>query len=216
MLIPKNFKKGEIKTIVFDFGNVILDLDIPHCINEFVKLGAGAGTMNEAHKLFIDQERGEYKQAGFLAALRSHAPQNAPEVSDEQLLAAWNSLLHKPIDPRRIALINQLRADGYRLVLLSNTNDIHREFFFNKFFEEMGINLDALFDKTFFSDLLHCRKPEPQIYKLVNENARLVPAQTLFIDDKAENTEGAAKIVGWHTHTLAVGKETILDLFEEK
>ncbi len=50
----------------------------------------------------------------------------------------------------------------------------------------------------------------------MNENARLVPAQTLFIDDKAENTEGATKIVGWHTHTLAVGKETILDLFEEK
>lgn len=213
MLTPKNFKPGEIKTIVFDFGNVILDLDIPHCIGEFVKLGARPENTSEKDPLFERQERGEYPRESFFAALRSRAPEGCPEVTDEQLAAAWNSILHKPADPRRVALLNQLRADGYRLILLSNTNDIHREFFFNKFFEEMGVELDKFFDKTFFSDKLRCRKPEPLIYKIVTEEARLVPATTLFIDDKAENTAAAEKYAGWRTHTISVGNETILDLF---
>ncbi|MCR5183964.1 MAG: HAD family phosphatase [Opitutales bacterium] len=223
MLIPANFKKSEIKALVFDLGNVIADLDVPHLIGQIRSLGVidevfGANPQRilEEHDAFYqDIERGVYKRESFLKALRSRTSDGVPAVSDGALIDAWNSVLHKPLDPRRIELLHNLRADGYRLFLLSNTNDIHREFFTRKFFDELGIELETLFDKTFYSDVLRCRKPERAIYEHVAREARLVPAETLFIDDKEENCRAARQFAGWHTHTLAVGTETVRDLFVE-
>ena len=124
--------------------------------------------------------------------------------------AAWDALLGD-FDPARIALLRELRS-RCRIFLLSNTNPQHRETILRRFSEQIGGDMNALFEQAFYSDLLRCVKPNREIYEKVEKLAGLVPAETLFIDDKEENV-AAARECGWRAYRLDPAKETILDLF---
>jgi putative hydrolase of the HAD superfamily len=51
-----------------------------------------------------------------------------------------------------------------------------------------------LFTTRFYSFMLGVRKPEPRIYELALADAQIAPARALFVDDRAENIEGAARV----------------------
>ena len=90
----------------------------------------------------------------------------------------------------------------YQLFLLSNTNSIHlREF--NKIFasEIPGASLDSYFTKTYYSHLIHRRKPDYLTYQFVLDDAGIGGEETLFIDDSIQNIVGA-KEAGVSTHLL--------------
>lgn len=91
---------------------------------------------------------------------------------------------------------------------------MHRETFLRRFSEQIGGEMDSLFERTFYSDLLRCVKPDHEIFEKVERLAELVPAETLFIDDNAKNV-AAARECGWHAYRLVPGKESLLDLFVE-
>jgi putative hydrolase of the HAD superfamily len=59
------------------------------------------------------------------------------------------------------------------------------------------------------------KKPEPEIFTSLIKKHDLSPSRTLFIDDKKENTD-IAESLGLHVWNLQVGKEDIVDLFEQK
>ena len=70
---------------------------------------------------------------------------------------------------------------------------------------------DDLFHKAYFSFDLHLLKPNPEVYEFVINQHGLIPAETLFLDDKAENIE-AAKKLGIITYQLTK-PERIRDIF---
>lgn len=202
----------QIKDIVFDFGGVLLDIDINLTLEAFRKLditgvkGADIHPMNSG--LFLDLELGLISTAEFVDGIRKCSKD--ADLSDQQILEAWNALL-LDYDIRRFELLEKLR-ENYGVYLLSNTNLPHRENFIAKFESETGRNLEAYFDKVFYSDVMHMRKPDVEIYQSLLDQTGLDPRTTLFIDDNAHNLVGANE-VGIHTYHLAK-PETVLDLFE--
>jgi glucose-1-phosphatase len=79
----------------------------------------------------------------------------------------------------------------YRLVLLSNTNELHALHFRQQFAETL-----AHFDALVLSHEVGLRKPCADIYAHCHKIAGATPRQCLFIDDIPANIE-AARACGW-------------------
>jgi putative hydrolase of the HAD superfamily len=108
-------------------------------------------------------------------------------------------LIHYP--PAKFDLLKKLRGQ-YKIFALSNINDLHAtaidKYVIEKFREP---HMASYFDHSYYSHEVGHRKPEKAIYDMVIQNENLRPAETLFIDDKLENTNAAAAL-GIKVHHL--------------
>ncbi len=71
------------------------------------------------------------------------------------------------------------------------------------------------FDAFYFSQEIHLRKPNSDIYNFVLDKHKINPTESLFIDDTKENTDSAKKL-GIHTWNIIPKKEDVVDLFNIK
>ncbi len=187
----------KIKNIVFDLGNVLVDLDFAKSQRAFATVLGQELEMDTYSKatasLFKKFELGQVSSEAFLAQLRAATQQ---PVEDARLIAAWNAML-VGIKAARFPMLRELKKH-YRLFVLSNTNEIHREWIFTHVATVHGI-LDFqtnYFEKIYCSDQLQLRKPDRAIYDFVLQDAQLVAGETLLIDDKEENIDMAI-LAGW-------------------
>lgn len=205
---------NEVDNLIFDLGNVLLDVNIQTTIAEFQSLGITGfdpATISPHNQgLFLDQELGHVTREQFIAGIQSFV-QGDRMPSQDEILAAWNRML-QPYDFRRFELIDRLKSD-YRIFLLSNTNEEHHIYFEEVFARENpeGRSFESYFEQIFYSDLMHLRKPDPEIYRQTIIQAGIDPSRTLFIDDNAANI-ASAREVGLQTYLL-LKPETVLDLF---
>jgi len=173
-----------IRNIIFDFGGVIVDLDKQRCLQAFQKLGlkdiASYVSEHRCEDLFFDMEIGRIGVEEFCQEARRITNSN---VSDEQIIWAWNELLGD-IAPWKIERLKELKKH-YRLFLLSNTNPIH--------WHKCDKELDGIFEKAFLSYELHLSKPSEEIFREVIKQAGVKPEETIFFDDSTANCEAAAK-----------------------
>lgn len=186
--------KAEIKNIIFDWGGVITDLHLEATKRAFVALGMtifDEGVPHHAHdELFIPLETGKITPREFRSRIRRFAP---TEISDTQIDTAWNAMLGV-LPEDRWSLLDKVRKH-YRTFLLSNTNAIHLDYYFNYLMGIYGtFGYTHLFEKSYFSHILGMRKPNADIFEFVRDDAGLLPHETLFIDDFAENIESAAQL----------------------
>ncbi|MCZ8285071.1 MAG: HAD-IA family hydrolase, partial [Bacteroidia bacterium] len=124
---------------------------------------------------------------------------------DDLMLEAWNAmLLDFPL--HRLELLKALKSK-YRLFLLSNTNETHVREFEASLLNSQGYqNLEPFFEKVYYSCRMGMRKPDTEIFDYVLKENKLVPEETLFIDDTIHHIEGALK-TGIQAHLLPKGKE---------
>ena len=207
-------KNDKIKNIIFDLGDVILNIDVPVASLSFAKLsGREQQEILDLFKekdLFRQFETGQLDENGFRNYIREILI--FPDWTDEMIDTAWNSLL-LDIPTERIELLQNLRKH-YKLFLLSNTSSIHITQV-NKILEAAtGIKkLDDLFDKVYLSYEMGLMKPAAKIYQQVLDREGLVAEETLFLDDNLANIEGAA-ILGIETiHVLK--PTTILEYLKD-
>jgi FMN phosphatase YigB (HAD superfamily) len=202
-----------IKNIVFDYGNVIFNLDFFKGQQAWDALGIKNSDKFYGHKLqdpvFDAFERGEITPADF----RNHIRQKTgnPQLTDQQIDHAWNSML-LGIPQGNHQLLLQLKSK-YRTFLLSNINAIHYDYIMNYLKTEFGFDdNEHLFEKTYYSHLAGKRKPDVAIFEqVINEN-NLNPSETLFIDDSPQHLESAKKL-GIQTY-LMTAPDTIQQLFK--
>ncbi len=205
---PKDFPN-----IIFDLGGVILNLDYSRTISAFAQLGVRDFQSSYSQLLqtglFDDYERGEITSQDFRDGIRKAFK---IEVSDTQIDTAWNAML-LDLPNERLELLREL-GKAKRIVLLSNTNEIHIRQFSKALSLEHGLSdLSGYFLKLYYSFEMGMRKPEQRIFQHVLDEQGFDPSETLFIDDSPQHIEGARK-VGLHVYHLQVEKgETILDLF---
>jgi glucose-1-phosphatase len=197
-----------IDTIIFDFGDIFINLDKQATIDGLQRLGLTSWN-EDLDRLNISFEKGEISRDNFLLAIQKHIP----NATIEEILAAWNAvLLDFPL--HRLEFL-QLLSQKYRLFLLSNTDAIH----INHFEQREGTSLYSdfyqCFEKVYFSYEMGMRKPDSEIYKTLLRQHELSPKRTLFIDDKKENTD-AAKALGLEVWNLQVGQEDVVELFDKK
>lgn len=197
-----------IKTIIFDFGDVFLNLDKAATARELQQLEISHFSEEMLQKN-REYEKGLITSEEFIESYCS----NFPQLTSEAFQRSWNAIL---IDfpKHRLEFLKKLKNEGnYKLILLSNTNHIHIDWVKENIdcFEEFR----ACFDAFYLSQEINLRKPDPEIYEFVLEQHDLNPEETLFIDDTAENTEAAAKL-GIHTWNIDPVNEDITELFTAK
>jgi len=175
-----------IQSIVFDLGNVIINLKqentwweedvFPYFDAANIKQLMGKG-------LFLDYETGVLDDDTFRRELHMTRKYDSDlNVVDN----AWNALL-LDIPPERIQLLEKLSMK-YDLYLLSNTNNIHLTYIRNLSNSALGFDLfQQFFTACFFSHEMGLRKPDKAIYESAWLQAGISPAHSLFLDDKIEN-----------------------------
>ena len=204
---------GKIRNLLFDLGNVLMDIDIHRTVEAFKALRIEGLAEKDIHPhqkdFFLQLELGAISPDEFIAILRRTYPV-AADVTDAQLWDAWNALL-LDFEPRRFELLRRLRPQ-YRIFLLSNTNLPHRQCFLERFRRQMGTDFESYFDKCYYSDALRMRKPDPGIYRYVLQDAGIEAQETFFIDDNACNFPGA-EALGLNCCHLTRDRH-VCDLFE--
>ena len=197
-----------ITTIIFDFGDIFINLEKEAQIAAFKKLG-----LNEPKPDLIAQndlfEKGKITDEEFLKSFHNHIP----NATLEDIKTAWNTIIGDfPL--YRLEFL-QLLKNKYRLFLLTNTDEIH----INQFEQNVGISFFSdfyqCFEKVYYSYEMGMRKPDLQIFSTLLNKHNLLPKNTLFVDDKKNNTDAAASL-GIHVWNLEVGKEDVTDLFKQK
>ena len=204
-----------IKNIIFDYGNVIFNIDFKKVQQAFRDLGVRDVEDFFDHKkqdpVFDLLDRGEISNAGFRDRIRELT--HKPELTDTQIDNAWNSIfINTPAE--YIDLLKKVK-EKYRTFLLSNTNAIHQIFFTGYIKKNFDLDSnDALFEKVYYSHLVGKRKPDANIFEQVLNENNLNPAETLFIDDSPQHLETAKKL-GLHTF-LMTAPDTITKFFHRE
>jgi glucose-1-phosphatase len=195
-----------LKNIVFDLGNVILNLDFDASIRAFQKLGLNSEVVNReqayADPIFYELETGKTTPEEFRERVRKIL--NNPGATDQQIDDAWCAMI-RDIPAKRVGMVKEL-ARNYKVYLFSNTNAIHIKRLHNEFREMHGIEFSSLFVKDFYSHELRERKPDLASYTKVIELSEIIPEETLFVDDLEKNISGAEK-AGLKTFWLKNGME---------
>jgi len=200
-----------IKNIIFDLGNVLLNLDLGATRDAFKKLGLSADVVTPeqayADPAFYRFEVGHITPGEFRNSIRSIL--NNPNLADRQIDDAWCAML-LDMPHQRVQLLKKLNKK-YRLYLFSNTNAIHVHRLHLEFREVHGMALSSLFEKNYYSHQIHARKPHAEAYQKVLELSKIKPEESLFIDDLKKNIEGAAE-AGMKTFWLQKEME-VTDIF---
>jgi putative hydrolase of the HAD superfamily len=179
-----------ITTIVFDFGNVIGFFDHRRAAR---KLAAHSGVPEQAFipllynpELEEAYESGRMSSAEFLQRVRQAT---GVDCSDELLGSAYSDIFW-PNDAV-CSLVPRLRT-GYRLLLGSNTTELHAQRFRDEFWETL-----QHFDHLVLSFEIGVRKPRAGFFEHCQRHAGVQAAECLFIDDLTANVDGA-RACGWH------------------
>ncbi len=204
-----------IKNIIFDYGNVIFLLDFQKLKDGWNSIAISNPDVFFSHgvqdPIFDAFDKGHVTAAQFRDFIREKS--GRPELKDDEIDAAWNSLL-LGVDKgthETLAALNK----KYRIFLLSNINPIHYEYIMNYLKDEFGFESnDHLFEKTYYSHLIGLRKPDSAIFEKVLKENMLKPEETLFIDDIAANLE-PAKALGIQTFMMKA-PDTVQDFIKRE
>lgn len=180
-----------IKNIIFDIGNIVAYYDLEEALNVFAK--------NEEEKKFIIDNivnSPEWSGLGLvdigllswddiIKIIQDRTNNTHDELIEDYCHKHYNYLI---VQESMLNLIKDLRNKGYKVYLLSNTNEDSVNYMKNSgLFESVdGYVLSYLENKV---------KPNQGIYKTLINRYNLLPEESIFIDDRLDNCE-TAKLLG--------------------
>jgi glucose-1-phosphatase len=193
--------------IVFDLGNVLLPFDYNILIGKLNKIENNLGEnfmeyYKNNYNLHRSFEKGEISEEDFIERML----QVLGNRIDKEKFCNYFSEIFK-VSEDVISLLPKLKKN-YTVVLLSNTNSIHKKYGW-KHYEFL-----KYFDKLFLSHEIGAYKPEEKIYKAVENFTKKPPSEHIFIDDVPEYVEGAKKM-GWDAVQF-ISYEKLLDDLKER
>lgn len=195
-----------IKNIIFDFGDIFINLDKQATYEAMAALGV-AEISDEMIHVSHQYEKGLITTENFIEFF--HDRFHIPKID---LINAWNAVL-LDFPERRLEFLKEISASKkYRLFLLSNTNDLHIKWVQHSLGDKFYNEFKNCFEQFYLSHEINFRKPDSEIYEFVLNENNLIAEETLFVDDLEENTEEAHKL-GIHVWNLIPGKEEVTSLF---
>jgi len=174
-----------VAAVLVDLGNVLVHVDTERTVKRLVEL---SGQPREIVRKvaygpgYVAVNRGDISWQQFAEGLAS---QLGIRSSLEAVADAWRASLypyHEVID-----IIGAL-VPRYRLLLLSNTDEVHFEY------SRRIVPVLERFDGFIISCRVRSMKPEPRIYQEALLWADCAPGQCLFIDDLEANVRSAAEL----------------------
>lgn len=196
----------QIKNLIFDVGNVLLDYRWNQMLLDYglsEEEAAVAGPLFFEHELWKELDLGNLSIEEVIVLYEKALPRYAG-------LIRW-FLTHLELMPLpRYDVwekVHVLKEKGYRIYLLSNYND---DFFR---IHTKGASFLEDIDGKVVSYEIHKIKPNPEIYEYLLEKYDLNPAECVFFDDREENTR-TAETLGIRSYTIT-SKEYLLSLLDE-
>lgn len=174
--------------LIFDFGNVVGFFDyLRACERLAGHLGMSGIDLRDRlidrgfPGLLAEFESGQIGPESFAARVMELSGLRLPY---DDFIRAWEDIFWPNESVGR--LIELLKENGYPLYLGSNTNVLHATFYRRQF----AGTLD-LFDGFIFSHEVGHMKPAREFFDACVRMAGVAPGSCVFIDDIAENIEGA-------------------------
>lgn len=187
-----------IKTIFFDLGGVIITLDQQQAVARFEALGVtDAARQLDPYKqsgIFGDLEGGKIDAETFR---RSISDMVGRQVTEQECCHAWQGYA-KEVPQRNLDMLCQLRDEGYRLVLLSNTNPYMMAWVDSDGFDGHGHSIRYYMDACYLSYQMQVMKPDESFFRQVLMKEKVFPHEVLFVDDGPRNVAAASQI-GFNT-----------------
>ncbi|MBI3307726.1 MAG: HAD family phosphatase [Candidatus Omnitrophica bacterium] len=193
----------KIRAVIFDLGNVLLNYDAYKAAKRFAKQ-CKVPLLNVWIHFFTSPTEKAYTRGEISSyAFYRHAKQSLRFPVDYKTFKHyWNDIFWE--NEGMDEVLRKLKKH-YPLYLISNTNQMHFDHVKEKF------RILRHFKKTFPSHEMGARKPDPEIYLKVLKKARLLPQETVFIDDVEKFVEGARK-VGMHAIRFRHREQLLRDL----
>ena len=195
----------QIKNLIFDVGNVLLEYRWNQMLLDYglsKEEAAVAGPLFFEHDIWKELDYGNISVEEVICLYEKALPQYAG-------LIRWflTNLELMPIARKDVwEKVHALKQKGYKIYLLSNYN--------KDFFDTHTKGADFLndIDGKVVSYEIHKIKPDPAIYEYLLEKYDLKPEESVFFDDRLENTEAAEKL-GIKSYTIT-SKEYLLDVLD--
>ncbi len=181
---------GEIDTVIFDLGGVLIDWSPYHLYRKLFDSDAEIARFLEEIDLF-NWLRGVDADQGFrrgVEELSARLPQHAALI--EAYWHRWAETLNGSLDDS-LAIVSELKAQDIPLYVISN--------WASETWHHATDRFEFLdwFDSVVVSGLEGVAKPDPEIFNLACRRYALAPEQCVFIDDMAINVE-SARHLGFH------------------
>ncbi|MGB2231790.1 MAG: HAD-IA family hydrolase [Flavobacteriaceae bacterium] len=177
-----------IKTLIFDFGDVFINLNKSNFNKQMNNVFGDISKNQTLLNLLNDYETGNINTEAFVKTLKKYNN----SYSKDSIIKLWNSII-ADFPYYRVEFLKNLKATSdYKMILLSNTNELHINFikehvsFFNEF--------KSCFDKFYLSHEIKLRKPNKEIFHFVLKSNNISAEETLFIDDTLEHINTASKL----------------------
>ena len=195
-----------IKVILFDLGNVLVDLDFRPATERIS--GFCSKNPDEILKFFFNSEltnsfeKGElsaeefYKQAKDMLGLK---------LGYESFVPIWNEIFFFSSKNRAVYHVANRLKKNYRIGLLSNTNILHYRHIKDNF------PIFNVFEKLFLSFEIGAVKPDKIIYRKVVKELGVLPENIFYTDDRPELVNSAAGL-GIKSFIFTNAEQLIKDL----
>ena len=115
------------------------------------------------------------------------------ELTYQDCCYAWQGYVGE-VPERNLVALDKLRREGYRLILLSNTNPFMMEFILSGRFDGKGRSLAQYVDTMYLSYQMKVMKPDETFFRRVLMSEKIIPSETLFVDDGPRNVAAASQI----------------------
>lgn len=192
-----------LKALIFDLGGVIVPLDFPRGY-QLMAERCGLPVEEVRRRLadlniVVPYESGEVESAEFIDRVCTTL---GIRMNEDEFMVFWSNIFGAAtLLPE--SLFESLKG-RYRLVLLSNTNDLHWRFI------EKNYPLLRHLDHYTLSFRVKAMKPSPAIYQAAVEAAGCRPEECFFTDDIEKYIEGARafgiQAVQFQNHAQIVGE----------
>lgn len=178
-----------IKTIIFDLGGVIVELDYSNFYKQIIALSPLEKPQTQIMLEFFRQSdlyhQGKMTDEEFYK-LACEILQVCM-IDQNQFFEAFNSIISNSSQPEMISLLKELKGmKKYKLIALSNVNSSHWGYLLNKKWDFL-----EYFSEFILSHEVHLTKPDPRIFQLAIEKSECKAEEIVYIDDGLNNIRSA-------------------------
>lgn len=193
--------RADFDAVIFDFGGVITTSPF----EAFARYEAARElprdtirTINAANpdsNAWARFERAEISAAQFDSLFAHEAASLGHIINGSEILA----LLSGDIRPAMVAMLDRLKADGYRLGCITNNVPAGQGAGMAGSVTKANAvaAVMARFETVIESSKIGIRKPDPRIYLMMCEQLGVAPARCVYLDDLGVNCKPAAAL-GMH------------------
>jgi HAD superfamily hydrolase (TIGR01509 family) len=190
-----------VEAVVFDIGNVLVSFDFAPFYSDIAAKSEASGRASVEGVLEPVKQAYENGRIGRQEFVSRSIQLLGYQGTEAEFQSAWENIftLNPPMEQVVKTLSGQVP-----LFLLSNTNDLHREFLFRQF------AVFGLFRGGVYSDEAQVSKPDLEIFRITRDQFDLNPDRTLFVDDLRPNVE-AAREAGFQVFKYSISEHTAFE-----